>query len=233
VTQFDLHEIARIVTLAGVKASVGSAGDTDCIFVGDVDDTEGTPRYTVVAGPGWPSRTDGVSYGTAGEFSFNQDSDDEGPAYTVRHWETPAGIAARIVRLHKAVDARRTERRRLTGELEQLPAVLEALAGEDLGGPTPTKVTERPGGDMLTDAPGDLTMATTRDTAMFAELLRWHFGQLLEEGPVYDVTVFTARRGLGPMTACFFGEVVQVGEQVLKFADGVTVDVGMIRAVKH
>jgi hypothetical protein len=105
----DLPEVAWIIGMLGVGAVVADAGSRiNCRVRRAVAELDGAPRYTILAGSGWP-RTGGgrlMVLGDVGEFGFHQDADGDQAAHVVREHYTPSQIAKRIVRLHQAVQER-------------------------------------------------------------------------------------------------------------------------------
>ena len=222
----DLNEIASIIRMLGVEAIVGDAGSgISCVFVGAAEDLGGTPRYTVVAGPGWPRVIEGRAMvsGTIGEFGFNQDCDDEAPAYTVREHETPSQIAQRILRLHHAVQQRRQQIATLKAEVARITAIVEPLADEDLGGPVATHTHQVPLDKALHGCAGRLNLICDQTAwpQTYQRLVQSALAELLADGPLTITVCVDA--GDGHSTS-YRGQVVAIDDRDgVEFADGARV----------
>ena len=232
--EIDLNEIASILRLLGVEAVVADAGSgISCVFVGTVEDLAGTPRYTVVAGPGWPRVVDGRPrvMGTIGEFSFNQDSDDEAPAYAVREQDAPSQVAQRILRLHQAVQERRQQITALTAQITRIDPIVEPLPDEDLGGPVATQTQQVPLKKALHGSVGRLNLICDQTAwpEIYQRLVGSALAEVLADGPV-TATIY-AESG-DEHTTSYHGQVVAADDQEgVAFADGARVRLDVIIAV--
>jgi len=235
---FDLTEITHIIRLMGVNAELGEAGGVFTIHVGELaDDLDGTPRHTVAAGPGWRTTTKNGwrPIGKPGEFGFNQDTPDHPTAYVVRPQETSITIAERIVRLHHVVQARRDERNRLATELAELPTVVAAIPGEDVGGRVYTSSDPADWDAVFRAAPGAVNLICDQETYpdLFQKLVFTALSDVLEDGPVEDAVVSDdGGRTAGKLTM-HQGTVDRVDQQDgVVFHDGFCVPLSHVVALK-
>ncbi|WP_172890671.1 hypothetical protein [Actinoplanes derwentensis] len=127
---FNLDTVARLIRMMGVNAIAADSGSgIEAVFVGVTADEYGTPRYTVLVGPGQRCRLNGevISGAVAGEVEIVQDTVDVVPVYRVRDTDTEEEIAQRAAALHHEVVARRAQREKLYHALAGGDAVDSAL----------------------------------------------------------------------------------------------------------
>lgn len=227
----DMKEIADILKLAGVPCEIGHDSAGRHLYVGSVDLVEGVARFTVVAGPAYGEQV----LGPIGEFSFAQDSDGSAPSYAVRRWETPAKVAGRIIELHRRVMQRRHDRSTEDGFDAGLSRIVEAIPGEDIGGPEPTRTKRVSRSEATTTVPRRTCLIAGHVSETFTGLVTQYVGEVLDLTGDLDVTLFTLDDGGDPAKAiAHTGTVVAFRPgNVIEFADGLAVDAGRVISLIH